>query len=147
MCCPACCRLVGKSHFFKICINRLGREMYYSVCFGDDGILIIANILTKQDPHHSPEYLIVICVLCYLERQNESVRPWWLVTVYMADYTHWQAHFITAHWAYGSYLPPPTVTIHLVFTVSFVSIASPELSVLQPPQKNRYFHPNFISTV
>lgn len=58
------------------------------LCFGDDGILIIANIPIKQDPHHSPEYLIVICVLCYFERQNESVRPWWLVTVYMADYTH-----------------------------------------------------------
>lgn len=41
--------------------------------------------------------------------------------------------------------PPPPVTIHLVFTVSFVSIASPELSVLQPPKKQIfpskfYFH-------
>ncbi len=117
---------VGKNTFFsKLCINKPNEEEGRL-----SGIQISQNLQTQLSSKclclgwwgcanscthtHRAEYTAnaeyvqwIVWGLCRVTlRDRVSVCLWWLATVYMADYTHWQVHFITTHWAYGSYLLP-----------------------------------------
>lgn len=62
---------IGKLHFHKVYINEQG--------VGGLGSVFIEYRVRREEA--------LVWVLCYFERQNECVCPWWLATAYMAYYT------------------------------------------------------------